>query len=117
MNAGKAKKLFPMDPVIEISVEERKNIKKLESAIVELIWGGKFTQGEGAIVSNVRHKELLDNSLRSVVSVRRLIEEGEPPEIVVVDLKEAITALGFMIGKSVSEDILDRIFEQFCIGK
>jgi len=68
-------------------------------------------------VSNARHKELLDKSLENMLSVKGALEEGLSPELIAVDLKEAIYNLGLIIGKSVSEDILDRIFEQFCIGK
>jgi len=117
LTVGNVSRLFPDDTVIEISVEKKMNIRKLESSIAGLVWGGEFSQGEGSVVSNARHKELLDNALNNMVSVRKLLEEDAPPDIMAVDLKEAIMMLGLMVGKSVSDDILDRIFEQFCIGK
>lgn len=117
LTARAVKKLFPEDTVIEVSVKKRRNIAKLESSIAELIWGGKLSRGEGTVVSNARHKELLDNALNNMVSVRRLLEEDATPEIMAVELKDAIENLGLMVGKSVSDDMLDRIFTQFCIGK
>jgi len=114
---AKIRKLFKGEKIIEISVQERRNIKLLEDAIAGLIWRGDFHQAEGLIVSNVRHKELLDKSLGSMLSVKSELEKSLSPELVVVDLKEAINSLGLIIGKTISDDILDRIFEQFCIGK
>lgn len=117
LDTKKVKARFEGDTVIEISVTKKKNINSLEDAIAGLIWGGEFNQAEGAVVSNARHKELLDKALVNMVSVRGLLEEGATPDIMAIDLKEAAVNLGLMVGKSVSNDILDRIFEQFCVGK
>ena len=111
------KKLFKNDRSVRISVEKKRNIASLENAIAKTVWKGGFSQGEGAIVSNARHKELLDKSLENMLSVNRALEEDLSPELIAVDLKEAIHNLGLIIGKSVSEDVLDRIFKRFCIGK
>ncbi len=109
--------LFRKDPVIEISVEEKRNIGHLERKVLDTVWSGKFTQAETAIVSNARHKELLDKAFNNMLSVRRLMGESSHPELIAVDLKEAIFNLGLIIGKSVSDEVLDRVFENFCIGK
>ena len=111
------KEKFKKDAVIGISVKKRENIGLLEKAIRKSILSGGFDQGEGAIVTSARHKEALDKALRSMLSVKRALRIGEPFEIITIDLKEAIFNLGLIIGKSVSDDILDRIFSQFCIGK
>lgn len=117
LTAARAAAAFPGEKVIAVSVAAKKNIKALEDAVAGLIWGGAYSQGEGAIVSNARHKALLDKALANMVSVRRLLEEGAPADIVAVDLREAIMRLGLMTGKEVADDVLDRIFERFCIGK
>ena len=109
--------LFKDDVVIEISVEKRKNIKMLEKAILDIVWSGKYTQGASAIVTNARHKELLDKAFNNMLSVSRSIEGALHPELIAVDLKEAVFNLGLIVGRSVSEDILDKIFKSFCIGK
>ena len=109
--------ILPGSKLIEISVEKRKNIEMLEKEIADVIWSGDFTQGQGAILNNARHKELLDKALSNMLSVKKAFKEDQPEETLSIDLKEAITALGLVIGKSISDDILDRIFERFCIGK
>lgn len=111
------KRLVPDQVVVEISVETKKNIDILEKAILDMVWSGKFTQSEGSIITNARHKELLDKAFANMLSVSKAIESSSHAELIAVDLKEAIFNLGLIIGKSVSEDVLDRIFENFCIGK
>ena len=108
---------FKGDAVIEISVKDRKNIDILEKAIQRSVLSGNFNQGESAVVSNARHKEALDKAYGSMLSVKRALTSDAALEITAIDLKEAIFYLGLVIGKSVSDDILDRIFSQFCIGK
>lgn len=110
-------RLFGKVKVIEISVEKKSNIKELENMIADTVYEGGFIQGESAIVSNRRHREALDKSCRSMLSVKKALEKELSPELVAIDLREAIFELGLVLGKSVSEDILDRIFEKFCIGK
>lgn len=119
LDAKKIKALFCAkgEKVVSISVEKKKNIDLLEKAIADAVWSGSFIQGESAIVSNARHKELLDKALICMLSVRKALANGESPEIVSIDLREAMHHLGLIIGRSVSDDVLDRIFEQFCIGK
>jgi tRNA modification GTPase len=102
---------------VKISVNKRKNIDLLENALAQAVWSGGFTQGEPVMLSNARHKGLLDKALANMLSVKRELKADEGPEIITIDLKEAIAALGLIIGKTISDDILDRIFERFCIGK
>lgn len=109
--------LFKKDVIIEMSVEKKKNIELLEETILDTVYSGKFTQGEGAIITNARHKELLDKAFNSMLSAAKLIRESSHPELIAIDIKEAAFNLGLIIGRSVSDDVMDRIFEKFCIGK
>jgi len=109
--------LFKGEAVVEVSVEKKINIELLEKSILDLVWSGKFTQGQAAIVTNARHKELLDKALDNMLSVCKAVKDSTPPELIAVDLKEAIFNLGLIVGRSASDDVLDRIFENFCIGK
>ncbi len=117
INKKKLKDIFKDDSIVEISVDKKKNIGLLEKAISGAIWSGSVCQGEGAIVTNARHKELLDKALAGMISVKGAMKGGAWPEIVAVDLKEVIFNLGLVIGRSVSDDVLDRVFGEFCIGK
>jgi len=113
----KLKELFKNDPVIRVSVKKKSGIDNLEKAIVEMVWSGSFGRAEDAIITSARHKALLDKAHRSMLNVLKALDNDEGPELVSVDLTDAVNSLGLIIGKSVSDDILDRIFGRFCIGK
>ena len=117
IQAPKLKKMFKDDRVIPISAKKRINIDLLEDAIADAVWAGGFKTEGGAVVSNARHKELLDKALANMLSIKKMLKGKVSVELISVDLKEAANSLGLIIGKSVSGDILDRIFERFCIGK
>lgn len=117
IEAKTVRALLKKERPIKISVSKRKNIDLLENALADAVWSGGFAQGEPAVISNARHKGLLDKALANMLSVKEAFKADEPPEIIAIDLKEATAALGLVIGKTVSDDILDRIFERFCIGK
>jgi tRNA modification GTPase len=118
IDMNRVRKLFPGGRIVAISVQKKKNIDGLEEALSSAIWAGGFTQGEGEIVSNARHKELLDKALGNMLSVRRAFGGRDaPPELIAIDLKEAMYHLGLITGRSVSDDLLNGIFERFCIGK
>ncbi|MDD5173831.1 MAG: tRNA uridine-5-carboxymethylaminomethyl(34) synthesis GTPase MnmE [Candidatus Omnitrophota bacterium] len=109
--------LFKGDAVIEISVDKKININLLERSILDMVWSGKYAQGESAILTNARHKELLDKAFNNMLSVNKAVKNAMHPELIAVDLKDAIFNLGLIVGRSASDDILDKIFENFCIGK
>ena len=69
------------------------------------------------VVTNVRHKAALERARSSLSEVQRTMEQGMPPDIVAVDLQEARDNLAEIIGVVTNDDVLERIFSQFCIGK
>ena len=75
------------------------------------------TEEPEVVVTNVRHKAALDRARASLAEVHRAIGGALPPDIVAVDLQEARDSLEEIIGTVTTDDILDRIFSQFCIGK
>jgi len=103
--------------VIEISVEKNKNLEKLEKAVTEMVWHGKITPNNDPLITNVRHKNALVSSYESLNEVIVSLENKLSPELVAINMREGIDKLGEVIGQMISEDILDRIFSEFCIGK
>ena len=69
------------------------------------------------VVTNVRHKAALERARSSLSEVQRAMEQGMPPDIVAVDLQDARDNLAEIIGAVTNDDVLERIFSQFCIGK
>ncbi len=104
-------------PLITMSLKEEKGIEELEQAIASLFFSGHVETDEITYVSNVRHIHLLQQARQSVQEVINGIEAGIPLDIVEIDLKNAWQYLGEIIGDAVSEDLIDQIFSQFCLGK
>lgn len=104
-------------PVVEISAHTGQGLDDLRSAISDMIWAGRTHAVEGALVTNVRHRLALETAQRAVLAARKAVEDGLTEEYVAADLREALDALGEIVGLTLSEDIIDRIFASFCIGK
>ncbi len=79
--------------------------------------GGYSSQSEGVLITNMRHKQAVDNALAATCEVARCLDQGDPPEVTALYLRESLNYLGEIVGAVATEDILDRIFSQFCIGK
>jgi tRNA modification GTPase len=92
-------------------------IEALEDAIVELVFGGKVTGADTPLVSNPRHQALLRRALDHVHGAEGGHLDGLGPDLVAIDVREAVEALGEITGESAAEDLLDAIFSNFCIGK
>ncbi len=102
--------------MIKISVLQNLGIDELEDAIVSMVYSGQIDT-ESAFINNVRHIELLRQAKYHLDEVQRTIMEGMPLDCVTIDLRSSWEKLGEITGDTVSEDIINHIFEHFCIGK
>ena len=107
----------PKARVVQTAITEGKGIDALKTAIQEELLGGEFVIGESPIVTNTRHQDALRRAQESLDDVIASLENEMPPDLVSVDLRISLDALGDIVGKTTTEDILDRIFSQFCVGK
>ena len=103
--------------VIRTSITQGAGLAELEELIVNLVYHGQVTQGEAAFVNNVRHADALRQTNQRLAEALATIENGMPPDCVVIDLRAAWEKLGEITGDTIGEDIIDQIFSQFCIGK
>jgi tRNA modification GTPase len=69
------------------------------------------------MVTNARHQDVLAKTFGAVQLARVSIAEGQPPDVIAVDVQDAIDLIGEITGTVTTEEILDRIFSQFCVGK
>jgi tRNA modification GTPase len=65
----------------------------------------------------VRHKDVLKKGLEACHRVEEGLEENVSPDLLAIDLQSALSYLGDIVGETTTEDVLDMIFERFCIGK
>lgn len=103
--------------IIEISALYSKGLEKLEQQIAELILGGEVTVDDQVLVTNARHKQALEKARNHVQEIINGIKAEVPSDIVSIDVKSAWEALGEITGTTVEEDLVDKIFKDFCIGK
>ncbi len=107
----------PEDCVIEISAKTQMGMDKLFHTIKELFVSGNINVNDDVMISNVRHKTCLMNTQSSLKIVLNTIDAGLPEDFISVDLQQAYAHLGEIIGESMDEDVIDKIFADFCLGK
>ena len=107
----------PKKRVVETAIPRGEGIDTLKAAVCEALVGGELVVGESPIVTNARHQDALRRANEGLNYAIESLANAMPPELVAVDLRISLDALGDIVGKTTTEDILDRIFSQFCVGK
>jgi tRNA modification GTPase len=109
---------FSMDPIISISALKQEGIEDLKKIIHStLIHGEIRISPEHLIVANIRHKTLLAQIKENLSNTVKSLEDGTPLEFIAFEIRSALDCLGEMVGETTTEEVLNRIFAQFCIGK
>jgi len=103
--------------VIEISAKKLKNIAALEKAVVEMVYDGSVRPAESVIVANARHIQALKEAQKLIEEALNFLESNLSPEFIAQNIKETLGCFDDIIGRRFSEDLLDKIFSEFCIGK
>ena len=107
----------PKKRLVETVIPDGKGLDELKAAVCQELLGEEFVVGESPILTNARHQEALRRANEALRYVIESLENGMPPELVAVDLRISLDGIGDIVGKTTTEDILDRIFSQFCVGK
>ena len=102
---------------VETSCETEGGTDALKSAVETLIAKHHICAAADDILVGARHAAALERAKTALKAAAEKIAKGSPSELAASDLREALDALGEIVGKTDSEDILDRIFSKFCIGK
>lgn len=102
---------------IQVSSLTGEGIDVLKEEIKQLFFTGQIYSDEDVIITNVRHKELLVKAYNSISNVISGIENGMSEDFLTIDMMDAYTFLGGITGESVEDDLADRIFNDFCMGK
>jgi tRNA modification GTPase len=102
---------------VELSVVQRRGFERLEKAIIDLVGLGKLRLDDQPLLNSVRHKEALRQALDGLAAFREGMELSLTEDLLAVELRAVLAALGEITGKNVNEEVLHGIFAQFCIGK
>ena len=110
-------KLLEGKDIISTSITNEIGIDLLEDTIKKMFYSGEIELDSSVIVTNIRHKHQLEKALTNMKSAYNDIKAFIPLDCIEVDLRDCWENLGEISGDTISEDILDKIFSEFCIGK
>ena len=102
---------------IEFSTKDETGLTELKNTILSLFDNNDIKYNSDICITNIRHKELFSNALNSLNLVLDAIDNDVTEDLYSIDLYDAYASLGLVIGEQVSEDLVDKIFSDFCMGK
>ncbi len=103
--------------VIEVSAKTGDGMEQFSDTVREMFYQGKIDSNSELMITNVRHKALLNDALNSMLMVKKSIEDNMPEDFFSIDLMSAYEHLGKIVGEAVEEDLVNTIFDKFCMGK
>ena len=104
-------------PVLTVSAFSGEGLEDLETKIREELVGKDFGRGHPVIVTSLRHKEALERAVRYLQNVTAGLRDGLSEDLLTIDLRAALEALGEITGRTVSDEVINAIFSRFCVGK
>ncbi len=104
-------------PYVQISAKQQQNIDVLKDAIFDTVVGGKEQWQEEGCAPNIRHKDSLQRALEAALRLEEGLQMSITSDLLAIDLQECLDQLNAIVGVTTTEDVLDVIFEQFCLGK
>lgn len=102
---------------ISFSSKTGDGLKKLEDYISNSFLKGNISYNDQIYLTSVRHREAVEDALQSLKQVLTTIEDGMPEDLYIIDLMDAYQKLGLINGETASEDLVNKIFKEFCMGK
>jgi tRNA modification GTPase len=107
----------PTTPVVDVCCLDGQGIEALKDAIKQLVWRGEITAEMTQVTINSRHQDALQRARAMTRQAADALHDDATLELVAMDLRIAANAVGEIVGKTTTEDLLDSIFSTFCIGK
>ncbi|MBI3850582.1 MAG: tRNA uridine-5-carboxymethylaminomethyl(34) synthesis GTPase MnmE [Verrucomicrobia bacterium] len=107
----------PGTPIVDVSCITGQGIEALKDAIKNLVWAGEIRMEMLAVMINSRHQDALNRARTATRLTIESLRQDRTLELVALDLRIAVNAVGEIVGKTTTEDLLDSIFSQFCLGK
>lgn len=110
-------KAFSPFPVVEISALTGQGLHRLQKKVLDVITGSDAMPPCSEAVPNLRHRKALESASSAFKAAKAGTEENAPMEIVALELSTGLDALAEIVGETPSEEILEAVFSQFCLGK
>lgn len=103
--------------IIKTSTKDNTGIEDFENAVKELFFNGEIFIDDEVMITNLRHKEALQETFESFMQVKKSLDADMPEDFYSIDLMNAYSSLGKIIGEEVTDDLINEIFSKFCMGK
>ncbi|CDR23293.1 tRNA uridine-5-carboxymethylaminomethyl(34) synthesis GTPase MnmE [Staphylococcus schweitzeri] len=117
IDIDEVKEMIGDTPLIQTSMLKQEGIDELEIQIRDLFFGGEVQNQDMTYVSNSRHISLLKQARQTIQDAIDAAESGVPMDMVQIDLTRTWEILGEIIGETASDELIDQLFSQFCLGK
>jgi tRNA modification GTPase len=111
------RRLIGLPDLLAVSAITGEGIPELQQAILRRLAPGGLATPESGAITNIRHEALLRESLEALQNGRRAVSFALPHEMLLIDLYAALRPIDAVTGATTADDILNRIFSTFCIGK
>lgn len=106
-----------VENILKVSIQNDIGIDDLKNKIEEIFNTSDLDFEQQVIITNSRHKDLIKKAITRLSNSKEQIINGDPIDIVSIGIKDASDDLGKIVGKNISSDIINKIFEKFCLGK
>ena len=113
----KLKTWLPETPVLRVSALKQEGFTELIKQLEDVVISGGIPEAGEIVLTKLRHRDCLERTRDGIGRAEASLKKGMSQEFIVVDIREAMEALGEVTGQTVTDDILNRIFSEFCIGK
>lgn len=110
-------KLVKNTTIIEMSLTEGTGLTTLEKEITDMVFTGNLKQRDSLVVTGIRHRDLLKKASTELCEAINMINQGEALDFVHVNINQAFDYLGEITGQTITDDIMDKVFSEFCVGK
>ena len=104
-------------PVINISAKNQTGITEFEESIKDMFFNGELEFNDEVFITNARQKNDISQAYESMKLVLNSVEAGMPEDFYTIDLMNAYELLGRVVGEAIEDDLVDKIFSKFCMGK
>jgi len=102
---------------VEMSCKTGDGLEALKDSIRSLVWAGEIRADMLQVMVNSRHEDALNRGRTALIRAADELRKNQTLEVVAMELRIAVNAIGEIVGQTTTEDLLDSIFSQFCIGK
>ena len=117
VNTLEIEQYLKKEAIIECSLKENLGVEAFADTLEKLVYAGEVSAKDNLIVTNVRHKNILEEGCQAITDSLMLIDSRQPMELIEIDVSRCYELLGEIIGETASDDIIEKVFERFCLGK